>query len=150
MSTEILCCDWLPSTQTSSMTELGSFAHLLPHSWKSVVAAWLHEDSPSFDYGGFVVGEAPETATLFGKSKVSLPKTLGLIGYSGGLSRGSIFWRGLSTARLLVFSQTHFFLYLELSGTCLKEQSFHRLQKLQQSADQLETSFSVNGLRWIH
>ncbi|KAL7948507.1 Quinolinate phosphoribosyl transferase [Trichoderma barbatum] len=45
-----------------------SFAHLLPPSWKPQVTAWLAEDTPSFDYAGFVVGEAPRTATLWAKS----------------------------------------------------------------------------------
>jgi len=31
------------------------------------VSAWLDEDTPSFDYGGFVVGEAPREAFLLGK-----------------------------------------------------------------------------------
>jgi nicotinate-nucleotide pyrophosphorylase len=44
-----------------------TYSHLLPPSWKSQVAAWLHEDTPSFDYGGFVVGEAPREAFLLGK-----------------------------------------------------------------------------------
>jgi nicotinate-nucleotide pyrophosphorylase (carboxylating) len=43
------------------------YAYLLPPSWKSQVAAWLDEDTPSFDYGGFVVGEAPRDAFLLGK-----------------------------------------------------------------------------------
>lgn len=51
-------------------TEFGNLSHLLPEGWKSMVTAWFQEDCPSFDYGGFVVGETPETATLFGKSKV--------------------------------------------------------------------------------
>ena len=46
----------------------GNLAHLLPPSWKTVVAGWLAEDTPSFDYAGFVVGDAPRTATLWGKS----------------------------------------------------------------------------------
>lgn len=46
----------------------GSPAHLLPPSWKTSVTAWLAEDTPSFDYGGFVVGEGERTATLWGKS----------------------------------------------------------------------------------
>jgi len=50
-----------------STTTSPSFAHLLPPSWKTQVAAWLAEDTPSFDYGGFVVGEAPRAAFLFGK-----------------------------------------------------------------------------------
>lgn len=54
------------------MTDLpsstGTLAHLLPPSWKAQITSWLAEDTPSFDYGGFVVGEAPRTATLWGKS----------------------------------------------------------------------------------
>ncbi|EON95926.1 putative nicotinate-nucleotide pyrophosphorylase protein [Phaeoacremonium minimum UCRPA7] len=46
----------------------GSLEHLLPASWKTSITAWLAEDTPSFDYGGFVVGEVPRTATLWGKS----------------------------------------------------------------------------------
>ncbi|VDC04120.1 unnamed protein product [Peniophora sp. CBMAI 1063] len=44
-----------------------SYAHLLPPNWKTQVAAWLAEDTPSFDYGGFVVGEAHREAYLLGK-----------------------------------------------------------------------------------
>lgn len=36
------------------------------------VQQWLREDTPSFDYGGFVVGEAQETALLLCKSKGTL------------------------------------------------------------------------------
>ncbi len=50
---------------------LGSYADLLPPSWKSVITTWLAEDTPSFDYGGFVVGQGEEEATLWGKSEVS-------------------------------------------------------------------------------
>ncbi|KAH6915060.1 nicotinate-nucleotide diphosphorylase [Coprinopsis sp. MPI-PUGE-AT-0042] len=46
-----------------------SYAHLLPPGWKSQITQWLQEDTPSFDYGGFVVGEVPRTAFLFGKGK---------------------------------------------------------------------------------
>ncbi|KIM33793.1 hypothetical protein M408DRAFT_325393 [Serendipita vermifera MAFF 305830] len=46
-----------------------SYSHLLPPSWKSQVTVWLQEDTPSFDYGGFVVGEAEKTAFLLGKGK---------------------------------------------------------------------------------
>lgn len=31
------------------------------------MGAWLDEDIPSFDYGGFVVGEAQREAFLLGK-----------------------------------------------------------------------------------
>lgn len=33
-----------------------------------MVRTWFAEDTPSFDYGGFVVGDSPRTATLFQKS----------------------------------------------------------------------------------
>ena len=46
----------------------GNPADLLPIHWKSLVTAWYAEDTPSFDYGGFVVGDASRTATLFCKS----------------------------------------------------------------------------------
>lgn len=46
---------------------MSEFAHLLPPSWKPQVTAWLAEDTPSFDYGGFVVGEIDREAFLFGK-----------------------------------------------------------------------------------
>lgn len=46
-----------------------SLEHLLPPSWKPQVTAWLAEDTPSFDYGGYVVGEAEREAFLFGKGK---------------------------------------------------------------------------------
>ncbi|KAL2039530.1 hypothetical protein N7G274_007802 [Stereocaulon virgatum] len=46
----------------------GNVAHLLPQTYKRMVAAWLEEDCPSFDYGGFVVGEAMAEAKLLGKS----------------------------------------------------------------------------------
>lgn len=44
------------------------FGHLLPFNWQKVVEAWLDEDIPSFDIGGFVVGDKEETAILYGKS----------------------------------------------------------------------------------
>lgn len=46
-----------------------SYEHLLPPSWKPQVTAWLAEDTPSFDYGGYVVGEATREAFLLGKGK---------------------------------------------------------------------------------
>jgi nicotinate-nucleotide pyrophosphorylase (carboxylating) len=49
--------------------DYGNPADLLPVGWQSQVTAWYAEDTPSFDYGGFVVGSAERTATLFGKSK---------------------------------------------------------------------------------
>ncbi|KAG7449003.1 nicotinate-nucleotide diphosphorylase [Guyanagaster necrorhizus] len=49
---------------------LDSYEHLLPPSWKPQVTAWLAEDTPSFDYGGYVVGEVEQEAFLFGKGRV--------------------------------------------------------------------------------
>lgn len=63
----------LPATETRLPAPLGNYAHLLPPSWKRVITSWLDEDTPSFDYGGFVVGEGNEEATLWGKSEVSYP-----------------------------------------------------------------------------
>ena len=48
----------------------GTVAHLLPPNYKQDVTRWLAEDCPSFDYGGFVVGEAMGEARLLGKSNV--------------------------------------------------------------------------------
>lgn len=49
----------------------GKVAHLLPLTYKRYVSEWLEEDTPSFDYGGFVVGEEQSEAKLLGKSEVS-------------------------------------------------------------------------------
>lgn len=46
----------------------GDLSDLLPSHWTTVVTGWLAEDTPSFDYGGFVVGSAPRTAHLLCKS----------------------------------------------------------------------------------
>ena len=49
----------------------GSAANLLPPTgYKRMVSAWLEEDAPSFDYGGFVVGDGMAEARLLGKSEV--------------------------------------------------------------------------------
>jgi nicotinate-nucleotide pyrophosphorylase (carboxylating) len=45
-----------------------NFSHLLPPNWETKIDEWLQEDIPSFDFGGFVVGEKPEEAILFGKA----------------------------------------------------------------------------------
>lgn len=44
------------------------YEHLLPHSWTTQVTAWLAEDTPSFDWGGFVVGDGERTAHLNAKA----------------------------------------------------------------------------------
>lgn len=45
-----------------------AYEHLLPRNWDSVVQAWLDEDIPGFDIGGYVVGSKEETAVLYGKT----------------------------------------------------------------------------------
>ncbi|KAJ5335406.1 Aldolase-type TIM barrel [Penicillium brevicompactum] len=49
----------------------GDLRHLLPGNYKRHITAWLEEDCPSLDYGGFVVGESEGEARLLGKSKVN-------------------------------------------------------------------------------
>ncbi|BFZ56370.1 nicotinate-nucleotide diphosphorylase (carboxylating) [Savitreella phatthalungensis] len=46
----------------------GTYAHLLSPGWRNIVTEWLKEDTPAFDFGGFVVGEGEERAVLLGKS----------------------------------------------------------------------------------
>ena len=47
-----------------------NLGHLLhPVNIKELVRQWLKEDTPSFDYGGFVVGEKQETSVLLCKSE---------------------------------------------------------------------------------
>ncbi|KIR56274.1 nicotinate-nucleotide diphosphorylase (carboxylating) [Cryptococcus gattii Ru294] len=45
-----------------------NLAHLLPPSWSAEVQRWFAEDTPSFDWAGFVVGEEEQEAILWGKS----------------------------------------------------------------------------------
>lgn len=58
-------------TTTTTAANHGTLAHLLPATYRRTVTAWLEEDCPSFDYGGFVVGEKAAEARLLGKSAVS-------------------------------------------------------------------------------
>jgi hypothetical protein len=65
-----------PDPRISITTTMSDYAHLLPTTYKATIASWLTEDTPSFDYGGYVVGEAPKTATLYCKSPVGAhPRT---------------------------------------------------------------------------
>ncbi|CAG8433320.1 13058_t:CDS:2 [Ambispora gerdemannii] len=52
----------MESTTTSSLE------HLLPQNFKDDIKAWLKEDIPSFDYGGYVVGDDVKIASLLGKT----------------------------------------------------------------------------------
>lgn len=60
----------------TSASTYGDLRHLLPGNYKTLITAWLEEDCPSFDYGGFVVGESEGEARLLGKSKVCLDSLL--------------------------------------------------------------------------
>ena len=53
-------------------TKVGNLECLLPPSWKTSITEWIREDTPSFDYGGYVVGDSDEVAILYGKSKGKL------------------------------------------------------------------------------
>jgi len=46
----------------------GDLSDLLPSNFTNLVTTWLAEDTPSFDYGGFVVGSTLRTAHLLCKS----------------------------------------------------------------------------------
>ena len=56
-----------------------NLAHLLPPSWKADVQRWYAEDTPSFDWAGFVVGEEEQEAILWGKSGVGLPYVVDVV-----------------------------------------------------------------------
>lgn len=63
------------SRQLSADTGLASgqnLAHILPPSWREDIPRWFAEDTPSFDWAGFVVGEQEQEAVLWGKSGVSI------------------------------------------------------------------------------
>lgn len=53
-------------------SSFGDLRHLLPPTYKRLITDWLEEDCPSFDYGGFVVGDSDSEARLLGKSEVFL------------------------------------------------------------------------------
>lgn len=54
------------------------FDHLLPVNgkWRQDITSWLSEDVASFDYGGCVVGDAPQKANLYCKQKCVLSGTV--------------------------------------------------------------------------
>ena len=57
----------------------GILAHLLNPNYKAEVTRWLAEDCPSFDYGGFVVGDASKEAKLLAKTPVCLKTCMYLV-----------------------------------------------------------------------
>lgn len=56
------------TSRTIPPVTITNYAHLLPPTYKNTIKSWIAEDAPSLDYGGFVVGTAPRTATLYCKS----------------------------------------------------------------------------------
>lgn len=50
---------------------LSVYSHLLPVNgkWKQQIVEYLNEDVPSFDFGGYVVGNKAETASLYMKQE---------------------------------------------------------------------------------
>ncbi|KAI8968992.1 Quinolinate phosphoribosyl transferase [Mycotypha africana] len=51
------------------MNEKSNFSHLLATNYKTLITGYLEEDIPSFDYGGFVVGEKEQKAILYCKAE---------------------------------------------------------------------------------
>lgn len=59
----------LPAIMSAATTSRQlQYAHLLPPTYQQTIAGWLTEDCPSFDYGGYVVGEEVKEASLWCKS----------------------------------------------------------------------------------
>ena len=52
----------------SNVPGYGNPVDLLPATLSPLIQSWLREDTPSLDYGGFVVGSSVATAKLLGKS----------------------------------------------------------------------------------
>jgi len=64
-----------PAAVTPDQERNARFQYLLPPSWQRLVLDWFHEDIPVFDYGGFVVGETEQVATLYAKNKVRISRS---------------------------------------------------------------------------
>lgn len=56
------------ASQPPPPPSLGHLPDTLPSTLPSLIQTWLHEDTPSLDYGGFVVGSSPRVAHLLCKS----------------------------------------------------------------------------------
>lgn len=48
---------------------MACMSHLLATNYKALIAQYLAEDVPSFDYGGYVVGEDEREAILYCKAE---------------------------------------------------------------------------------
>lgn len=60
-----------PAMEQTDLVAGQKLAHILPPSWREDIPRWFAEDTPSFDWAGFVVGEEEQEAILWGKSGVS-------------------------------------------------------------------------------
>jgi nicotinate-nucleotide pyrophosphorylase (carboxylating) len=49
-----------------------NFSAVLPPLWRELIRGYLRDDAPTFDVGGFVVGDEPETAILLCKTPGSV------------------------------------------------------------------------------
>lgn len=56
------------SPPLDNTTSYGDLSDLLPPHWTTQVTHWLAEDTPSYDYGGFVVGSQTRVAHLLCKA----------------------------------------------------------------------------------
>ena len=54
-------------TKNMNHTIASDFEHLLPPAYRDEVKNWINSDCPTFDVGGYVVGEKEETAYLLCK-----------------------------------------------------------------------------------
>lgn len=59
------------SSSSSSSSHL-SIANVLPPFWRDIIKGYLRDDAPTFDIGGYVVGNNPEIAKLLCKTSSKL------------------------------------------------------------------------------
>ena len=70
-------------SSSSSTAPPAKFSHLLPPSFRCLVSAFLAEDTPSLDIGGFVVGESLVEAVLLLKGAPASAASVGGIVLAG-------------------------------------------------------------------
>lgn len=67
----VLCTGFINPTNSAVMAQL-DISHVLPPFWRDTIRQYLRDDAPTFDVGGYVVGEAPEEAALLCKTSAVL------------------------------------------------------------------------------
>ena len=65
-----LCSRLISFMAVAPASAYGDLRYLLPPNYERLITSWIEEDCPSFDYGGFVVGDSDGEARLLGKSEV--------------------------------------------------------------------------------